>query len=107
MLPGNKERHISRSKEEIAGQKICIFVLSLPNLIGQSRKKDWIIRTRDCVAITLKCQFVILDEVKNLMKSMCYKTEILRLEPQNDIVTQSLSRIMTSIGTEFVINNYD
>jgi len=30
--------------------------------------------------------------VKNLIKSMCYKTEILRLGPQNDIATQSLDR---------------
>ena len=40
MLPGDKERNISRSKEEIENKKICIFVLSLPNLIGQSREKD-------------------------------------------------------------------
>ena len=32
----------------------------------------------------LKCEFVILNEVKNLTKSMRYKTEILRLGPQND-----------------------
>ena len=33
--------------------------------------------------------FVILNEVKNLMESRSYKTEILRLTPQNDIATQS------------------
>ena len=33
--------------------------------------------------------FVILNEVKNLIKSSSYKTEILRLTPQNDIVTRS------------------
>jgi hypothetical protein len=33
--------------------------------------------------------FVILNEVKNLIESISYKTEILRLTPQNDIVTQS------------------
>src|SRR4030042_3676235 len=32
----------------------------------------------------LKCEFVILNEVKNLTKSIRYKTEILRLGPQND-----------------------
>jgi hypothetical protein len=32
---------------------------------------------------------VILNEVKNLMESIGYKTEILRLMPQNDITTQS------------------
>ena len=35
--------------------------------------------------------FVILNEVKNLIESMSYKTEILRLTPQNDITTQSLA----------------
>jgi hypothetical protein len=30
--------------------------------------------------------------VKNLIRSMCYKTEILRLGPQNDIATQPLDR---------------
>ena len=32
---------------------------------------------------------VILNEVKNLVESMGWKTEILRLMPQNDITTQS------------------
>jgi len=31
-----------------------------------------------------------VNSVKNLIKSVSYKTEILRLTPQNDIVTQSL-----------------
>ena len=51
-----------------------------------------ILRLGDCVAITLKCKFVILNEVKNLIRSMCCKTEILRLGPQNDIATQPLDR---------------
>ena len=34
---------------------------------------------------------VILNEVKNLVESMGWKTEILRLMPQNDIATQSLA----------------
>jgi hypothetical protein len=34
---------------------------------------------------------VILNEVKNLVESMGWKTEILRLMPQNDITTQSLT----------------
>ena len=34
--------------------------------------------------------FVILNEVKNLMHSIRYTTQILRLTPQNDIATQSL-----------------
>ena len=33
--------------------------------------------------------FVSLNEVKNLRESINYKTEILRLRPQNDITTQS------------------
>ena len=37
-----------------------------------------------------KTMFVILNEVKNLIESSSYKTEILRLTPQNDITTQSL-----------------
>jgi hypothetical protein len=49
-------------------------------------------RLGDCVVITLKCKFVILNEVKNLIRSMCCKTEILLLMPQNDITTQSLDR---------------
>jgi hypothetical protein len=32
---------------------------------------------------------VILNEVKNLVESIGWKTEILRLTPQNDITTQS------------------
>ena len=35
--------------------------------------------------------FVILNEVKNLMHSIRYTTQILRLTPQNDITTQSLT----------------
>jgi hypothetical protein len=35
---------------------------------------------------------VILNEVKNLIESIGWKTEILRLMPQNDITTQSLSK---------------
>src|SRR5947209_6000990 len=34
--------------------------------------------------------FVILNEVKNLMHSIRYTTQILRLPPQDDIETQSL-----------------
>jgi hypothetical protein len=45
-----------------------------------------------CVVITLKWNIVILNEVKNLIESMPYKTEILRLKPQNDIATQPLDR---------------
>ncbi len=35
---------------------------------------------------------VILNKVKNLIESIGWKTEILRLTPQNDIATQSLSK---------------
>ena len=62
--------------------------------------------------MSLKCKFVILNaspcvilsaaknlsvwlrinSVKNLVRSLCYKTEILRLGPQNDIATQPLDR---------------
>ena len=37
----------------------------------------------------MKTAFVILNEVKNLMHSIRYTTQILRLTPQNDITTQS------------------
>jgi hypothetical protein len=45
---------------------------------------------RDCVVIGGNAMSVILNEVKNLVESMGWKTEILRLMPQNDIATQSL-----------------
>jgi len=45
---------------------------------------------RDCVVIGGKAMLVILNEVKNLVESIGWKTEILRLMPQNDITTQSL-----------------
>jgi hypothetical protein len=35
--------------------------------------------------------FVILNEVKNLMHSIRYTAQILRLPPQNDIATQPLT----------------
>jgi hypothetical protein len=35
-------------------------------------------------------KYVILNEVKNLMHSIPYTTQILRLSPQDDIATQSL-----------------
>jgi hypothetical protein len=54
--------------------------------------KNVIPRLGGCVEITLKCKFVILNEVKNLIRSMCYKTEIFRLGPQNDIATQPLDQ---------------
>src|SRR4030066_2207236 len=84
-----------------------------------------IARLGGCVRIALKWNIVILNEVKNLIESIPYKTEILRLKPQNDIATQPLdraiqkkeldlepapywirgsSRIMTTIGTEFTMN---
>ena len=47
--------------------------------------------------MTLKDKFVILNEVKNLIRSMCYKTEILRLRPQNDIATPSLNQTIQKI----------
>ncbi len=63
-------------------------------------------RLGDCVAMTLKCKFVILNpslrvilsaaknlvvqlrtgSAKNLIRSVCYK----RLGPQNDLATQPL-----------------
>ena len=70
-----------------------------------------ILRLGGCVIIALECKFVILNpshvilsvaknlvvklrtgSVKNLIRSMCYKTEILRLGPQNDIATQPLDQ---------------
>ena len=44
---------------------------------------------RDCVVIGGNAMSVILNEVKNLVESMGWKTEILRLMPQNDITKQS------------------
>ena len=66
--------------------------LSFSGSTGESRTSLWIARSRGCVIIALECKFVILNEVKNLIRSMCYKTEILRLGPQNDIATQPLDR---------------
>jgi hypothetical protein len=45
--------------------------------------------SRGCVVIGGKAMLVILNEVKNLVESIGWKTEILRLMPQNDITTQS------------------
>jgi len=42
--------------------------------------------------------FVILNEVKNLRESISYKTEILRLTPQNDIVTHPLGEGNEAMG---------
>jgi hypothetical protein len=44
----------------------------------------------DCVVMGGNAMLVILNEVKNLIESIGWKTEILRLMPQNDITTQSL-----------------
>ena len=46
---------------------------------------------RDCVAMMKTAKCVILNKVKNLMHSIRYTTQILRLTPQNDITTQSLT----------------
>jgi hypothetical protein len=43
-----------------------------------------------CVTIKKNTQFVILNKVKNLMILANCSAEILRLKPQNDIVTQPL-----------------
>jgi hypothetical protein len=68
------------------------MLLNLKDLKKMLRSFSVIPRLADCVTITLKCKFVILNEVKNLIRSMCYKTGILRLGPQNDIATQPLDR---------------
>jgi thiamine biosynthesis lipoprotein len=47
---------------------------------------------RDCVVIGGKAILVILNEVKNLIESIGWKKEILRLMPQNDITTPSLNK---------------
>ena len=47
-------------------------------------------RLPDCVIMPKTPIIVILNEVKNLTISIGYANEILRLTPQNDIVTQSL-----------------
>ena len=78
--------------------------LSSSGLTGGSR--IWIPRSRGCVAITLKWNIVILNEVKNLIESIPYKTEILRLKPQNDIATQPPSRGMTLVVIESNPLNY-
>jgi len=86
----------------------------------QSKLEEFTSRLRGCVVIALKCKFVILNSshvilsaaknlvlqlrtgsVKNLIKSMCCKTEILRLGPQNDITTQPLiGRMMCRKNTD-------
>ena len=43
----------------------------------------------DCVTMSRNPIVVILSEAKNLKYSKCYKFQILRLTPQNDITTQS------------------
>jgi hypothetical protein len=50
----------------------------LPRVAGLCRKDE-------------NSTFVILNKVKNLMHSIRYTTQILRLTPQNDITTQSLT----------------
>jgi len=77
--------------------------LSFSGSTGESRTSLWIARSRGCVIIALECKFVILNEVKNLIRSMCYKTEILRLGPQNDIATQPPSRGMTFLSAWFFV----
>ena len=44
----------------------------------------------DCVVMMNNATCVILNKVKNLMHSIRYTTQILRLTPQNDIATQPL-----------------
>jgi len=44
--------------------------------------------------------FVILNEVKNLKDSISYKTQILRLTPQNDIVIQSHNGEGVKVGVK-------
>jgi hypothetical protein len=44
----------------------------------------------DCVAIATVLLAVILNEVKDLVLSTVYQYAILRLTPQNDIMTRSL-----------------
>jgi hypothetical protein len=48
--------------------------------------------------------FVILNEVKNLMDSIRYTTQILRLPPQNDIATQSPTGEDTKLRILFVFD---
>jgi len=45
--------------------------------------------SRDCVGMGGNAMLVILNEVKNFIESIGWKTKILRLMPQNDITTQS------------------
>jgi hypothetical protein len=47
---------------------------------------------RDCVAMGELVMVVILSEAKNLIISTESTIEILRLQPQNDITTQSPER---------------
>ena len=73
-LPGGRSssRIISADLLEIEQDRPFAFPLSLQRLCRNGGNT----------------MFVILNEVKNLIKSSSYKTEILRLTPQNDIVTQ-------------------
>jgi hypothetical protein len=62
--------------------------------------------SRGCVTIKKNTQFVILNEVKNLMIFSNCSAEILRLKPQNDIKTQPPLLRMTTVGTMFVNEAY-
>jgi len=101
-------RHANMLLSSLSGRSDCSR-RSASDLTGQSMVRQahhdtchpepvegWIPRSRDCVVITLECKFVILNEVKNLIRSMCCTTEILRPWPQNDIATQPPSRGITS-----------
>ncbi|MEW6003023.1 MAG: hypothetical protein AB1638_10310 [Nitrospirota bacterium] len=63
-------------------------------------KRRFVILNPSPVILSIAKNLAVLlrvNSVKNLMESMSYKVEILRLKPQNDIATQSPSRAMTII----------
>ncbi|MFH1026094.1 MAG: hypothetical protein V1764_05385 [Nitrospirota bacterium] len=64
-----------------------------PSLVILSGAKNLIPLLRTGSAKNLSPRLRV-NSVKNLIKSISYKTEILRLEPQNDIATQSPSQGM-------------
>ncbi|MCJ7483954.1 MAG: hypothetical protein MUO31_13425 [Thermodesulfovibrionales bacterium] len=64
----------------------CKFVILNPSHVILSAAKNLVVNLRTGSAKNLAV-WLRINSVKNLIRSMCCKTEILRLGPQNDIPT--------------------
>ncbi len=69
----------------------CEFVILNPSFVILNEVKNLVVHLRINSAKNLAV-LLRINSVKNLIRSMCCKTEILRLGPQNDIATQPLDR---------------